>query len=96
VVKKDIEKNLVYLAQGYEPEEVYKTEFEVGDIHWITPGLRTKDYGLRVKIRHGEVFHECELKGNQVTLKERVHGVAAGQFAVFYDEDVCLGSAVIA
>lgn len=96
VVKKDIEKNIVYLAQGYQPEEVYKSEFEVGSIHLITPLRGRINGGLQVKIRHGAAMHDCTVEGQKVMLKELVHGVAAGQFAVFYDKEICLGSAVIA
>ena len=95
VVKKDIEKNVIYLARGYEPDAVYKNEFEVGSVHLINPDWRQIEGGLQVKIRHGAAMHECRVEGQKVILKEPVHGVAAGQFAVFYDEDVCLGSAVI-
>lgn len=95
VVKKDVEKNLVYLAQGYEPEEVYKKEFRVGDLHLINQNYPIQGQ-LKVKIRHGEAMHACLIEGGLVTLKEPVHGVAAGQFAVFYDKDTCLGSAMIA
>lgn len=95
VVKKDIEKNVIYLAQGYEPKEVYKSEFDVGPIHLINPEGAKVAEDLRVKIRHGAAIHECKVKGQKVILKEPVHGVAAGQFAVFYDEEVCLGSAAI-
>ncbi|MDH5596613.1 MAG: tRNA 2-thiouridine(34) synthase MnmA [Candidatus Peregrinibacteria bacterium] len=95
VVKKDVDRNIVYLAQGYQPEEVYKKEFEVGPVHLIS-GERVAASGeLFVKIRHGEAMHECRVEGNKVTLKEPVHGVAAGQFAVFYSGDICLGSAMI-
>jgi tRNA (5-methylaminomethyl-2-thiouridylate)-methyltransferase len=96
VVKKDVEKNLVYLAQGYQPEEVYKSEFEVGKIHLINENYPISGQGLQVKIRHGAAMHACRLEGNVVYLEEPVHGVAAGQFAVFYDGDICLGSAMIA
>ncbi len=95
VVKKDIEKNLIYLAQGYEPDEVYKSEFKVGPIHLISPEGREVSGDLAVKIRHGVALHECAVDGDKVTLKKPVHGVASGQFAVFYDDDVCLGSAAI-
>ena len=95
VVKKDIAKNIIYLAQGYEPDEVYRSEFEVGAIHLINNQFPIPDDRLKVKIRHGAALHECQVNGNRVILKEPVHGVAAGQFAVFYDGDVCLGSAVI-
>lgn len=95
VVKKDVEKNIIYLAQGYQPQEVYKSEFEVGPIHLITPERGGVHGDLQVKIRHGAVMHECSIEGSRIMLKEPVHGVAAGQFAVFYDGDICLGSAVI-
>jgi tRNA (5-methylaminomethyl-2-thiouridylate)-methyltransferase len=99
VVDKDVKKNVVYLAQGYEPELVYKENFEVSNLHWINEGLKIKDYGLSVKIRHGAAVHPCrlEVKGNKgkVELSEKVHGVAPGQFAVFYDGDVCLGCGMI-
>lgn len=95
VVKKDTAKNLIYLAQGYEPDEVYKNEFEVGEIHLINPEWRKVSGDLQVKIRHGVTMHDCQVNGNKVTLSAPVHGVAAGQFAVFYDAEVCLGSAVI-
>jgi tRNA-specific 2-thiouridylase len=95
VVGKDVEKNIIYLAQGYEPKEVYKYEFEVGPIHLINPEWKKVAGDLQVKIRHGAALHNCTVEGGHVTLKEPVHGVAAGQFAVFYDGEVCLGSAVI-
>jgi len=101
VVKKDVAKNIVYLANGYEPEEVYKTEFKVAEIHLINSRFPIPQKPLKVKIRHGAAMHECELKEDQVTLKNPVHGVAAGQFAVFYAPDpagggeLCLGSAMI-
>lgn len=102
VVKKDIEKNLIYLAQGYEPEEVYKDSFEIGPMHLINENFSMTNDQLKVKIRHGASMHECKLEGDRVILKEPVHGVAAGQFAVFYlpagegSNDICLGGAAIA
>ncbi len=101
VVKKDVEKNIVYLANGYQPESVYKTEFEIGDLHQINEQFPISNVQLRVKIRHGATMHACELEGNRVTLKNPVHGVAAGQFAVFYQPDsegggdICVGSGMI-
>ncbi len=99
VVKKDIPKKIVYLANGYNPDDVYRTEFKVGDLHWINPQLRVTNDELRVKIRHGEAIHPCLLKitgdKGHVTLKEKVHGVASGQFAVFYQDDICLGCGMI-
>ncbi|MFH1012542.1 MAG: tRNA 2-thiouridine(34) synthase MnmA [Candidatus Peregrinibacteria bacterium] len=93
-IRKDIKKNIVYLAQGYGPEKVYKKEFDVDELHWIS-GRSPKALELDVKIRHGETLHPCTFDGKHVSLKEPVHGVAPGQFAVFYSGDYCLGSGVI-
>ena len=94
VVKKDIKKNLIYLAQGYQPDEVYKTSFKVGPIHLINDAMKVEGE-CSVKIRHGAAIHECKIEGRQITLNQPVHGVAAGQFAVFYLNGICLGSAMI-
>jgi len=101
VVKKDIAKNIIYLANGYEPEEVKSDNFNVEKLHWISDGLRLKinDLRLDVKIRHGAISHPCtlEVKGDkgQVRLTEKIHGIAPGQYAVFYQDDVCLGCGMI-
>ena len=56
---------------------------------------------LRIKVRHGAESHAAVVtlteggKKARVQLKERDKGLAPGQFAAFYDGEVCLGSGVI-
>ena len=56
---------------------------------------------LFVKVRHGENRYGCTLKLDSEKKKGTVvidrddQGLAAGQFAVFYDENECLGCGVI-
>ncbi len=99
VVEKDVEKNEIYLANGYDPEEVYGSEFDVVSMNWISPVKTRLIASLQVKIRHGALMHDCaiEERGDRfhVILKEPVHGVASGQFAVFYSGEVCLGGGMI-
>lgn len=56
------------------------------------------------QVRHGPGFYSCELAvevdgdGNEighVKLSEDDQGLAAGQFAAFYQESTCIGSGVI-
>lgn len=55
-----------------------------------------------VQVRHGPHMYACQLDlapggaGGHVRLDASDQGLAAGQFAVFYQDGVCLGSAVIA
>jgi tRNA-specific 2-thiouridylase len=102
VVEKDLEQNRILLANGYEPEEVYARVFEVSRMNWISgaPDLRGSRT-LQVRIRHGATLTDCAVPecvadAFRVTLHEPLHGVAEGQFAVFYDGEVCLGGGMIA
>lgn len=98
VVKKDIKKNIIYVSK----EDISKREkdnFKVTNLNWII-GTPPREKKLKVKIRHGANFYNCfiEFEGDNilnVTLDKPDPGIAAGQFAVFYSEDLCLGGGVI-
>ena len=98
VVKKDTEKNLVYISKENKTERS-RNNFKVTKFNWITD-VRPHKQNLQVKIRHGQRFFNCTLnflddKTAEVILDEPDQGIAPGQFAVFYDGDVCLGGSVI-
>jgi tRNA-specific 2-thiouridylase len=102
VVAKDVGENVVYVSHIERMQARKKDRFSVADFNWITPPSRPD---LRVKIRHGPRSCRCRLsmrpsseegrETGEVLLDEGDAGVAAGQYAVFYDEDVCLGCAKI-
>lgn len=99
VVKKDVAKNIVYISKNYYSEDKHRDTFTVADFNWIG-GVRPNKFEFNVKIRHGENLYPCtvEFVANNtgiVKLQGSDQGIAPGQFAVFYDGDVCLGSAVI-
>ena len=59
---------------------------------------------VQVKVRHGAAIHDAAVAlagggggggGARVRLADRDKGLAPGQFAAFYDGEVCLGSGVI-
>lgn len=39
VIKKDVEKNILYVSHGYDPETAYKQEFKIHDFHFLTAGF---------------------------------------------------------
>ncbi len=97
VVKKDIEKNIIYISrENLEMKE--KNNFEAGKFNWLS-GHQPEKQNLQVKIRHGAKLFNCRLeidseKGG-VELEGSDKGIAPGQFAVFYDNEICLGGGVI-
>ena len=100
VVKKDVAQNILYVSHGYDPETAYKRDFAVYDFHWLT--TQVDIVNVTFKIRHTPEYHPATLEwtGDHafvVHSKEKIHGVAPGQFCVIYDENHhrCLGSGEI-
>lgn len=98
VVRKDIEQNMIYVSR--EDKSIRnKNEFLVGKINWIS-GERPEAQNLKVKIRHGAKIYDCIFSYNgenaaSVKINQSDSGIAPGQFAVFYHQDVCIGGGVI-
>lgn len=99
VVKKDVEKNIVYISNGKDSPNRYSKEFLITGCKWFNDSPISDDT-LRVKIRHGVKHLACEIKPlsnnqYQVFLNEEIDGIASGQFAVFYQNNYCLGAGII-
>ncbi len=103
VVRKDVHENVVYISRNYEAIERLRACFYVESPTWLSgfvPPLGQR-FGCRIKIRHGEFAYKAEVLFEEesratVWLEQPDQGLAPGQYAVFYQEDVCLGCAVIA
>lgn len=101
VVKKDVERNVLFVANGYNPENAYRQDFPVHDFHFLT--LPELPECITFKIRHTPEIHTASaepLGGGAYMIHSSapIHGVAPGQFCVVYDEDhhKCYGSGEIA
>jgi tRNA-5-taurinomethyluridine 2-sulfurtransferase len=98
VVKKDLPNNIVYVAHADRYLEFARSEFVVTDVRWIAEPPTTNQ--LQTKVRHSPRLEPCTITPlgegrHQVTLAEKDQGIAAGQSAVFYEGEYCLGSGVI-
>lgn len=99
VVDKDCVKNIVYISRNYYSDDKKRDSLYVHNCNWIVDP-RNMPHEVQVKLRHGPLRHPGTLHflddGRvSVKLAQRDQGIAPGQFAVFYDNDVCLGSGII-
>ncbi|MCF7668164.1 MAG: tRNA 2-thiouridine(34) synthase MnmA [Verrucomicrobia bacterium] len=98
VVGKDIDKNIVYVSHKELLQESARSTFNVGNLNWISlPPTKTQ---LQLKVRHGPHLYDCEIQSldeDKLSVAMSTHdtGIAPGQYAVFYDADICLGGGVI-
>jgi len=104
VVKKDIEENVIYASNGYDPLSQYSNTIRLNGFHFISGNpWENLDSPKRVsfKIRHTPDFTVGTLQmiNGQVIIESEipVSGIAAGQFGVIYDEnnEICYGSGEI-
>jgi tRNA-specific 2-thiouridylase len=98
VVRKDTRNNLVYISRENIAGRARNT-FTTGSFNWIA-GYPPPEGNYQVKIRHGASFFNCSLEFTEnekaeVNLDRADQGIAPGQFAVFYNSDICLGGGVI-
>ena len=94
VIRKDTDRNIVYVSHGYDNQQQYGREFTMRDFHFITenPWHQAAD-GVEVsfKIRHTPEFctgHLCyDGTDCRLTSDQKLQGIAPGQFGVVYDRD---------
>jgi tRNA-specific 2-thiouridylase len=93
VVAKDPARDLVVVRHASDPRPLSST-IDLSDPHWLAtvpePGEQ-----LRVKLRHGPQLAAATYRDGAITLEAPDRGAAPGQFAVFYRDDLCVGSAVV-
>lgn len=104
VIKKDVNRNIVYVSRGYDTRHQYGKTIDLQGFGFITKdgwGDFDDEKEITFKIRHTPEF----TKGTIVKIgdlyriqsQEPVQGIAAGQFGVVYDREsrLCLGSGMI-
>ncbi len=100
VVKKDTLQNSIYISKTYDTQNYARNSFMIEHLNWITEPGYDSTQPLFVKIRHAPALFLCTMTNQNnlqymVKLDTKDKGIAAGQFAVFYQANACLGSGVI-
>jgi len=104
VIQKDIERNIIYVSNGYDPETQYGKTVNLQGFHFITEdpwGDFTGEKAIAFKIRHTPEFTLGTVRRiggiYRIESEDKIQGIAAGQFGVIYDRDcnICIGSGMI-
>lgn len=100
VVGKDVKKNILYVTHHTKQYWLESDKCLVTGINWILP----EDYEIPEKITAKFRYRQPDQNVNiqkidensaWITYPQKIKSVTAGQEAVFYDGDICLGGGVI-
>lgn len=103
VVGKDLEQNLVYVSKDLNHPGLWARELELTDMHWRA-GFSAQNVAkmseLRVRLRHRAPLLPAKLEvaknSTRLVFSEAIKRPAAGQSAVLYNGEVCLGGGIVA
>ena len=104
VLATDVKENVIYVGEGDSHPGLYRSVLRIKteEVHWVDPQQRMVEGERRrydVRIRYRQALQGAELvcrgDGLYLIFDEAQRGVAAGQFAAWYDGEVLAGSGVI-
>ena len=104
IISTDVSENVIYVGEGDSHPGLYRRALRIlpEQEHWVAPaecmviGERRQ---YMVRIRYRQPLQRAELIRNEqglyILFEESQRGIAAGQFAAWYDGEVLVGSGVI-
>ena len=104
IIATDVEQNVIYVGEGDAHPGLYRRalKIEPQDIHWIDPSMKMRTGEQRrfsVRIRYRQPLQSATLfmreDGAYILFDEPQRGIAAGQFAAWYDGEILVGSGII-
>ncbi len=100
VVSKCIKKNIVYVEQGTDHPALYSDTLTATDISWVASTPPTLPLQCKAKIRYRQSDQPCIIEKEDngtlfVKFLNPQRAITPRQSIVFYQEDHCLGGAMI-
>ena len=100
VIKKDLEKNILYVSQG-EDSLLFSNGLFASQMNWIPMIPKEEEFDCFAKFRYRQLDQKVHVKiidnkNIQVDFYEEQRAITPGQFVVLYDEKgFCLGGGII-
>lgn len=102
VVSKNLEANILIVAQGHHHPALYASLLNCKDMHWISSAPAHFPFLCQAKIRYRQFQQACEItpdKTNegiyQIHFSDPQRAITSGQSIVFYQGTHCLGGGLI-
>ena len=96
VVKKDLAKNILYVANGDDNEILYSTKAIISNFNYLVDEEFSE---CCAKFRYRQKDVKANIKklkdGNLEITYDKTKAVTPGQFCVLYKDDLCLGGGII-
>ncbi len=104
IIATDVAQNVIYVGEGDAHPGLYRRALRVlpAEVHWVDPDERMavgEERRYEVRIRYRQPLQGatlcCREEGLYILFDEPQRGIAAGQFAAWYDGEELVGSGVI-
>ena len=104
IIATDVKENVIYVGEGDSHPGLYRKALRIRpeEIHWVDPEQamqegESRDYMVRIRYRQPLQKATLIRKSDAmyILFEEAQRGIAAGQFAAWYDGETLAGSGVI-
>lgn len=99
-IGKDLERNVLYVGQGFHNEKLYSDSITAVGVSWVSDREKPTEFKCTAKFRYRQEDNHVTvrlLEDNQVEVifDEPIRAITPGQAVVFYNGDECLGGGTI-
>jgi tRNA-specific 2-thiouridylase len=99
VVAKDLDRNVLKVAQGHDNPLLFRLRLTAQQLHWISGRPPPRELHCMARCRHRQPLQPCMASTEDdqlvVEFEQPQRALTAGQSVVLYDDRVCLGGGII-